>query len=521
MTEKTQFIQHVFGGGFASDFGSDARAQVIEKGTVVIPYLLDADNVIYDLDGGPLKAPGTSKINSTAFDSGAEIKGAFDLWLTGTDGTPSQHRIVHAGSNVKKDDADGSFTNIFTGLEAGKIPDYSVFGDLLILATDSSTDVPKSWDGTTAQDLAGSPPNFAFSEVHKNRLWAAGNVALPSRLYYSASENAEDWSGKGSGFIDIDPDDGDVITGLASHKGILFVFKGPYHGSIHQIEGSSPADFSKQPFSQQVGAVGNNTIFRFRDDIGYMAQDGSIRSLSATASFGDFIQSALSYPIRKWLRENLNLSRGKHFWAVNNEEFGHVLFSISVSGGATNNYTLMMDYRFDPPRWATWSAFESASLATMIDAGSQNRMIVIAGGKDGFLRKYNAGDQRIDGSTNISYKVTTPWLNYGSPIEEKTLTHGSISVVFKNDNAVTFAWQRDFQSQQSTTISSANLNGLDSFTLGTDVLGGSGEIVDGFVELTDGGQFRSIQYQFTETTVNVDLHGFGAGIDFGEGWATD
>ena len=186
MTTRRIFVRHLFSGGWNTDSGPSVDVAPDREGIVRIPYLIDADNCIYETDGGPHKVGGTSRVNSSELESGAVIKGLFDYWRQGTGGAPTQKRIIHIGTKIKKDDADGTFTDIFTGLESGSIPAYSTFDDLLIMSSDSTTDVPKSWDQTTAQNLAGSPPNFAFSATHKNRSWAAGNAALPSRLYFSA-----------------------------------------------------------------------------------------------------------------------------------------------------------------------------------------------------------------------------------------------------------------------------------------------------------------------------------------------
>ena len=52
----------------------------------------------------------------------------------GTAATPTQKRVLHVNTVIMKDDADGTFTNIFTGLEAGKVPAYSLFDDFLIIS---------------------------------------------------------------------------------------------------------------------------------------------------------------------------------------------------------------------------------------------------------------------------------------------------------------------------------------------------------------------------------------------------
>ena len=285
---KTQTIRHLFQGGWATDFGPTVDVSPDQSGKVSIPFLVDAENCLFELDGGPHKMGGTSKLNSTALASGAAVTGVYDYWKQGTAGSAVRKRILHAGTVCMNDNDDGTFVNLFTGLSSGSIPAYSTFNDLLIISSDSTVDVPRSWDQTTAQNLAGSPPRFSFSCTHKNRSWAAGVYANPSRLYYSANVNPEDWTGAGSGSIDIDLSDGDMITGLASHQDNLWVFKGPNKGSIHRITGSSPTGsdaFARVTFVRSLGAAWHNAIFPYSDDLGFVSQYGTVHSLSTTQNY--------------------------------------------------------------------------------------------------------------------------------------------------------------------------------------------------------------------------------------------
>lgn len=520
MSTKQLFLRHLFDGGWSTDFGPSS--DVVAQGNIVrLPFLLEAQNVIYELDGGPHKAPGTAKLNSVVMEAGADVTGLYDYWISGTGGASTQHRICHVGTTIKEDDADGTFVNLFTGLESGKVPSYSTLNDIVIIASDSTVDVPKSWDGTTAQNLAGSPPNFAFSIVHKNRVWAAGDVANPSRLYYSAFVNPEDWTGLGSGTIDINPNDGDRITGLVTHKGDLWVFKGPYKGSIHRILGSAPTGtdpFAKRPFKQGIGCVGHSTIFGWRDDIGFMWSDGNIYSLAATAAYGDFKQASLSLPINRYLREHLTFNALNKVCAVDWPDLGIVLFSVPIDASTVPNQILMMDYRFDPVRWAEWPAFSTTciSLALVVDSASSNRRIVMAGGTDGFVRKYGQATRSIDGSASISFKVESPALSYGIPILEKTISGGSLGFQPKNASTVTFGWTRDNNAQQTQDVTQGGTAVLDSFVLGTDTLGGA-RFVDRFFELEEGGSFRTVSLEVSNNANNedVEVHSISTVIDPG------
>ena len=64
---------------------------------------------------------------------------------------------MHAGTNIYQDAGSGTFSSLFSGMTSGAIPQYSTFKDLMITGNDSTADVPKSWDGSTAQNLAGTP----------------------------------------------------------------------------------------------------------------------------------------------------------------------------------------------------------------------------------------------------------------------------------------------------------------------------------------------------------------------------
>ena len=60
MASKTQFVQHIFGGGWATDFGPSVQTVFDQNGQLVLPFLVDAENVLYEFDGGPHKMPGTT-----------------------------------------------------------------------------------------------------------------------------------------------------------------------------------------------------------------------------------------------------------------------------------------------------------------------------------------------------------------------------------------------------------------------------------------------------------------------------
>lgn len=517
MSSKRQTWRHIFSGGFATDFGPSANVGPDQGGNVMVPFLRKAENVFFELDGGPHKIGGTSKLNSGALEAGAAIRGLFDYWRQGTSLAPTQQRIVHVSTKVYADDGAGAFSQIGSGFSASGIPSYTVFEDKLILASDAIADVPMVYDQTTLSTLDATGPNFSFSTVHKNHAWAAGVPAFPSRLYYSAQFDPTKWDTDISpdataGHIDIDPSDGDRITGIRSYKDNLWVFKGPYKGSIHRITGSANTGsdaYNRTTFITGLGAISHNTIFHLRDDLGFMWSDGTIHSLNATAAYGDFNESALSRPIHLYLRQHLNHTFLKTAWAATDVSRSIVVFCVPFDGSTTPNQCLMMDFARQSVWWATWPALPVNCIARVIDQSQTNQPVLMVGGSDGFVRKTNAANRAIDGSTAIAATVDTPFNNYGSAQIVKTLAGASVGIAPKGNYSLQIGWTRDSNAQQTDTQTQGGGDVLgpatvNPFTLDTSQLGGS-QYVDRFFNMESGGEYRSLSLEFYNGGLNEDL----------------
>jgi len=513
---QTQFLTHTFSGGWATDFGPTFYGE--PDGTRMrLPWLNEATNCIFEFDGGPHKAPGTNRLDSNVIESSQTVTGIYDYWRMGTAGTPTQRRVVHVNDKVYHDGGAGTFTgnSLTTGLEVGAVPQYSTFDDLLIICGNGTVDVPKSWDQSTFQNLAGGPARFSFTVKHAGKQWGAGNWAAPSRLYYSVTGDPEDWASAGSGSIDVDPGDGDRITAIWSYKNDLWVFKGPYKQSIHRITGSTPSAFARTSFVNGLSAANQACVFPMGDDLGFVSPRGTVHSLKATDAYGDYNQSYLNYPILTWCRNYMNQSRYQYWQTATDHLRGYTLITFPLSGYTTNNRCLMLDWRFmaqgEPhPRWAPWDFGSFASLGYTLD--TSNRPRIFAGGYDGYVYRLDQST-RTHNSTSINFNVKTPFLTYGSEFHTKSISIASVGFAAHNANTGTFGWTRDTNAEQTQTFTQSAGSVLDSFLLDTDVLGGA-LFTQRFLELEDGGDFRSVQYRINDNNNNGDLevHNIGAAL---------
>lgn len=538
---KTHFITHAFAGGWATDYGPTSRVGPDAGGHIAIPFLTASRNIEYDLSGAVKKAAGTSPHNTNNyFESVFEpsIIGVYDFWRQS--GATAQHSVVvHTASSqfrygrVYADhNADGNYNNTLNTLGGtllgfinteNYIPNYTQYDDFLIIGTHGNTggtytSTPHKFDMTTYTTLGGGAPPFSISCAHYNLVFAAGDPNNPSRLYWCVPDDPEDWTGVGSGSLDVKIGDGDAITGLVSYKGTLIIFKGPYKGSIHRLNGAVEADFVLSPLSTSgVTAAWQNSIFQFADDIGFVSPRGTVHSLSATDRFGDLTNAYLSLPINNYLKSHLNYTRHRYWWAVNNPSTGQVFITVSKAGSPINNQLLVMDYRFmsmgeSSPRWSYWDYFNAQSLALSTEYGNQHR--ILAGDDEGNIWKLDYPTRSHDGA-GYPATVTTPFLNYGDDYNTKTLNCISMGIVPRNDNDVTVQWTRDIGQPSTLTQSQDAEVILDVFQLNIDYLS-SGVLSPRFVQTEEGGTFRSIQYSLTDSTdrSNFELYNIGSLVTF-------
>jgi len=354
MSDRLTKVIITCGGGWATDFGP-VFTGAPQGNALILPFLLRADNVTYELDGAPHKVGGSSLYGPRLDESGSavSVQGLYDFWLQGTAGSETQNYMAYAGTQLlNSTNLSGTWAALTTGLEPSKEPCFETFAAYLIWASTSNVDVPQRWDGAAASTsiLGATAPNFAFHVKHKNLLWAAGVAANPSRLYFSDTLDPTTWSGGASGSIDIDPDDGDRITSIISHKNELIVFKGPNRLSVHRITGSSPSGsdaFARVPFIAGVGGINQNGLFRINDDLVFPSPRG-IHSLAATAAFGDYVEAFLARPILSHYQDSLNHTVLNQCWGVNYQARGLAIWSFAPSGSTTKSSYLVYDYRFQP-----------------------------------------------------------------------------------------------------------------------------------------------------------------------------
>jgi hypothetical protein len=462
---------------FRNDLSTIGRSTEMPPVADGLTHFTRLPNTIFRPTKAIRKRGGRTRKNSTAIDSGETVHTVFQAWQMGTGGVNSQRLMSYVGTKIySSDDYGVTNTSLKTGLEDDKIGWFSVFDDIVIWSSTSTSDVPQSWDFSSAStsNLAGSPPNFSAAVPHQNRLWAWGDASIPSRLYYSGTGDPEDWSGGGAGSIDLDPNDGDRIITCIEHLNDLWVFKGPNVGSIHRIRNAfSISNLTRDVVSRGLPAVSAHGRTTVGTDIFFVTRSG-IASLAMTERFGDITESLVSDTV-KTLFQDSNQARFDLVYMVHYAHGSAVMTSMPGGGLTKNNQIHIYDPVGD--RWADPWELSAASLAIVVDETAQQRLY--SGDYSGFINLEDGANRSDDPSnTPYTWRLRTNAMRFAAqsqmftPDTECIMQRISSTIRPKGNYNISGVWKWDDQTDQTFALDSGlGSQGLGSFTLGTDVLG--------------------------------------------------
>jgi hypothetical protein len=381
--------------------------------------LTEARNMVLTTEGGVTKRYGKVAINTTTLGATVKILGGIQFRLSsGTD-----YQVVGTSDGrVVRINTDGTTANLATGksTNAGVRYRFAVYNDLLHIT--NGYDAPMTWDGTTFQNMAGSPP--ATGEVivmHGNRAFMTAR-AVPSRLYWSALNNTVSWTGTtDAGFMDVEPNDNSTIVDLVSSIQELVILKGrrPYRlQGIGPATGYTVADHLV-PTVGSVGAISSQGAAFALNDVFYVSELG-LHQLTQTQQFGDLKEAFLSDRIEPYFRLDsevaLSLNQLSKAVVAYDSQANNMLVVVDANNDGANDTTLCYDMVLEA--WTVWQATPYASLFTVRHPTTGARE-VWAGGYDGFVYSLT----RSSGSTEQISGVASHISDLGEPGVQKSVRY--------------------------------------------------------------------------------------------------
>lgn len=463
---------------------------VTDDAETLIPAnaLIEANNVRLD-ERRIVKAPGSSKFNTSALDAG--IVALHDYFPT-----PSLQRLIAVTSNGKlwRDTGNGTFTAgvpIKTGLGSPTTDTVMVEGGAeapgnnkkLFIFTGTSQVQVIDGDASVANNITTPTADWAsafpkFGIVHRDRLWAFGNSNAPHRIYASSASDHEDFGTPIT--FEVFPGEGDGIVSAFSYKGRLFLFKQPRGVYILDDSQDFTNNFSNttiRKLDDSFGAASPHSVVQVLDDLLAGSFTNSITSLKAVEAFGDVRSGDVlaNAKIEDFVRARFAIAGREAMQAIYYEEKKIAMFTYQGQGFATQNRILEMDVNQAPARFAVNTKDQPTVLTLRRDGDGIKKPIY--GNDDGFVFLMEDANRNVDG---VAYtgEFETPnmdlsFVNQSLAGQRKLFDF--ITIVFESTGSFNFSIDIFVDDTQTQTITVAQQGsvGLGTFVLDQDQLDGT------------------------------------------------
>lgn len=323
-------------------------------------------------------------------------------------------KLVAKEGTAVYDVTAGNWSTTITGHPALSDADevhFAMFRNLLIMCSEETAPIsPQKWSGSGAfSNLGGSAPNAMYPCVHKGRLWMARTQADPSIVYFSALNNAEDWTtADNSGNFYVNAGDGYVINGIASDGDVLYISKisnTNNEGAIYAVFGTGPTDFQPPRRIAWFGAV-SHRAFTITNSYIAVATHRGIYGLQGNRLV--YMNDAFN---DRWIN---SITKAQRAVSVSGW-FQNQMWVAYPDSGSTNSKAFVCDILYG--RWSRYSQVACRIFATHPDG-----TLFGAHSSSGTIRitKYNDSSQNQDvGSIPVTQYWVTPNLDFGQWYSDK------------------------------------------------------------------------------------------------------
>ena len=258
-----------------------------------------------------------------------------------------------------------------------------------------------------------------FGEVYKSRVYLTGdtNVAgFGSRLWFSSvitSVGNITWTPT-TDYIDINPGDGENITGLKRYVTELLVFK-PNYTYHFRTSGVDPDPWTKVGTRSQESIIEGKKGLYFHHDTGFYQYSGGYpleisRPISDVVGAIPFLQFS---SIAAWKDDD------HIYWSIGN-------ITMAEPKGNTTYKSAVVRYTESSELWTVYSYPTTINRGSPFISGTSSSIMV--GLNTGVIAEFNKG--QTDLGEPIKYRMSTKWYEWGG-IENRKEIQEMIAIAEK------------------------------------------------------------------------------------------
>ena len=257
--------------------------------------------------------------------------------------------------------------------------------------------------------------------IHENHTVVAGTSQNPDTIYYSKTNDPDDFVGTGSGFIKLS----DQVIGLKSFRGDLIVF---CRNSIHKfININDSATKQVVPITKNVGCLDQFSIQEIGGDLVFLSPDG-IRTLAGTARIGDVELTSVSRNIQRIVSDIArNIDTFTISSVVLRSKSQYRLYYNDSSKDASESKGIIGTFTGQGFEWSECQGIEAVAVdSDFLNTGVEQ---ILHGDNDGYIYNHDTGNAFIHAGSaaNVNARYQTPYLDFGDMGTRKTAQYIKLS----------------------------------------------------------------------------------------------
>lgn len=239
---------------------------------------------------------------------------------------------------------------------------YAIYQDKLWIT--NGIDTVKTWDGLYLSTYTFISKG-RYIVVDSDIIWISGVAGSPSTVYFSVANldptSTDAWNGGNA--IQINEDDGDIITWISIYQGRKVIFK---KRGIYGMTGNSVEEIFVRNYSNKWGCIDGASVQNFKEKLVFLSNDG-------LRAFDGGVVSLISEKIYNDLRNINQINSGGLFeWRLNKDsEFEKTVLKTNVDIYGNSIQLSTMNY--------TWNSDTTfGTLRSSVNCMIQNGMIRIS-----------------------------------------------------------------------------------------------------------------------------------------------
>jgi len=267
----------------------------------------------------------------------------------------------------------------------------------------------------------------AVGVIHDKHLVVAGASTAKNTIFYSGTNDIDDFTSSGSGSIVIE----DAVVGLASFRSDLIIF---CRNSIHKLVNiNDSSNVAVVPITTNVGCVSGGSIQEIGGDLLFLSPDG-VRTVAGTARIGDVELGSVSRQIQSIISD---IAADKDYIitsAVLRSKSQYRLFYTKSTESPTIARGIIGTLTPNGFAWSETLGIQALGFVSGLDKDGIEK--VYHGDKDGYVYNHLDGNSfRSAGATrDIDAIYQTPDFDFGDVGTRKTLKYARVS--FSPEGAV-------------------------------------------------------------------------------------